>query len=391
MKAEGLISEFAFTGNPIILRAAPDLTITDPVRGTFYVDYGQRRIYEGRLDPMLPLEVNVADIVDAVVDYIPECQSGYDPIVMLEGIDRLLLRRAYASFSWNNSETEFECFAFPGGVSRQNFRTYLRHNTDVFCSRFLNGSCNFFLTVRTSGWEIPIKETEIAPLYFICNGPGELKVVELCKNKEWTFDNLDWGVFALDIQAMRWEFFDEFDVLPSVLDIYRDGMFSCRIVVVGVDPQKESYRVKFRNSLGVFEVIDLIGVATLSQTEDSDEDVNFNRYDSSLDDYETGRLRPSTAQSVTIGANIAGALDIILLRDMLASNEVYLLDMSNQPIKAIPKCEDLSYDMRITSPKTVSINFTFTDPEKYIMSDIDSPVDHRRPRLFTKQFGKQFN
>lgn len=366
MKADGLVSDFAFTGNPIILREAAS-SVSDLNPGKFYVQYGHRKIYEGRLDPSLPLEVNVADIINSAVEVIPEIPDGYEPVVMVEDMEALNHRRAYASFSWDNAETEFECFSFPGGIPRQNFRTYLRHGVDAFSARFLNRGCNFFLTTRSVDWFIPIKETELTPLYFICNSTGALKIIERCRNKEWLFDRLDWGVFALDLNALRWEFFDEFDTLPSDFDIYRDDMYSCRIVITKVDPSKEHYRVKFRNSLGVFDIIDLVGVAKVSMGDETDDETDYKKYDHQIDDYCVERMRLSLKQSFTVDCVLNPIREMMLLQDMLASDEVYLLDITECPVKVIPKCDDLSYNIRPSSPQKISVIFTPSDTDDFVL------------------------
>ena len=393
MNAEGIKSIFAFTGNPIIL-SDPEYEIDwgDDDPGRFTVSYGGQQIFEGRMDAKLPRRVNVAEIADSVVDPIPEAEGGrtFMPIC-LEGQQELFKRRLYAEFTLNGSESEFDCYVLPGGVSKQNFRTYLRHGEDSFSARFLNPKGNFFLTTRTSGWCIVMKETEICPLYFVSSGHARIEVRSLPAGEMFPLGDVDLGIYALDLAAIRLAMFWDQGVIPGALDLYRDGELACRIVFERTAPAKEHYRVKFRNSLGVFDIIDVVGHARISAVSGSDDSENINRYDSEMDDFTHVRFREDSTQTVSIDSLCSKNHELTLLLDMLGSDEVYLLDVAGAPLAVIPTVEELTRELLMESPVNYTLTLEVVEPEMFVGDNISDADSHGRPRIFSDEFSKQFN
>lgn len=237
-----------------------------------------------------------------------------------------------------------------------------------------------------------MKETELYPLYFLIKQHQEqIDVVETVTGKTLTFDRLGPGVSALDIDALRRRFMAEFRVIPNIFDVYMAGVFSCRIVVERSDISKERYRLKFRNSLGVFEIIELTGELSISPEYEEAEEATFKRLDSVTGDFYTERERVERRQSVIVETGVKRPDEVRFLMDMIASEEVYLLDLTPLPVKVIPSVEEFKYRPRPESPEKFSIKLAFADAETNIMQDIIDGSEGRKPRVFSKQFSKHFN
>ncbi|MDE5800319.1 MAG: hypothetical protein K2H74_04785, partial [Paramuribaculum sp.] len=346
---------------------------------------------EGRIDSQLPIRVNVADIADSAVNYIPEMQDSNDGLALLEDEQDLLMRRLIVKFANDYFEDDFYCYALPGGVSKQNLRAYQREGEDCFSARFLNPRGNFFLTTRTAGWCIIMKETEISPLYFICGTPSDLSVRTLTGNTTFDMENLLRGIYALDLEELRKMFFEGYHILPGAFDIYRDGSFACRIIFERTAPAKERYRIKFRNSLGVFDIIEIIGHATVAPDEGDDESSTINKYDMVTDGFTQHHERTESTTSITIDSTFSRPHEVALLRDMLKSDEVYLIDLPGSPMAVIPSVENMSCELRMTSPVKFTLSLRAVDPDAFVSDDISDSSDHRRKRIFQKEFSKQFN
>lgn len=388
MKAEYIKSLFAFTGNPIILSDEGSGGDTTTV---YDVTYGDTKIFEGRIDSQLPIRVNVADIADSAVEYIPEMLDSNDGLAQLEDEQDLLKRRIIVKFANDYMEDDWYCYVLPGGITRQNLRAYIRENKDCFSTRFLNGKGNFFLTTRTAGWCIIMKETEICPLYFVCAYPSDIAVRTLSGDAEWNLGIVDTGIYALDLADLRRIFFEGYHIIPGAFDIYREGAFACRIVFERTAPAKEHYRIKFRNSLGVFDIIDMTGQAKITSAEGNDESDKINRYDLLVDGFTHYQERAEKTHSITIDSILSTPHEIALLLDMLSSDEVYLLDLPGGPTAVIPSVEDLNRDLRMAAPAKFTIRLETVDPDAFVGDDISDSSDHRRKRVFSKEFSKQFN
>jgi len=387
----------AFSKNPILLRS--DLTVEEynPITGiTFTVSTdGMNQRYKGRYNQ--PFNVNISEIVDAYAYTIDEPVMEADHINGVRVVEDLIAinkRMVYVDITDDNLD-EWQCLIIAGGVSRQNYRRYARLGTDAFEARFLNNANNFFMTTRTAGWRIIMKETELYPLYFInLEEPLYMTVVERTTGMMLRQEGrLGGGIFALDVDALRKQFFDEYGVLSNNFDIYKGNPshYACSIVVERSNPTRERYRLKFRNSLGVFEIIELTGELTITPDYAAADEARFSRYDAETDDFTADRERIARPQSLTVETGYIRADDIRFLMDMIGSEEVYLLDLSEMPIKVIPSIEELKYKPRPEAPQKFTVNLQIAEDETNIMQDIIDGTEGRKPRVFSKQFSKQFN
>ncbi len=391
MKINNIFSGYAFTRNPIIYSGTPDVLSRDEV-GRLFVRQNGVNIFEGRVTN--PIRVNLAEIIDANAEAFPEVpEDNKAPIYIVEDAGELACRgvSVWIENQEGDDTDRTEFIAIPGGLSKQNFRRLLSQGTDIFKARFFNSKGNIFFTTRTNGWRIVIKETEVAPLYFMLKDEKDIRVTELVGNNAIEFGGYENGMYALDIDALRRKFFDEFNVLSSQFDIYTNEVFACRIVIEAALAARDRYRVKFRNSLGVFEIIELVGKLTFSPSFEDDEDSAFQRYDRTIDDFQTDRERVPRKLSATISTGPKRPEEVRFLMDMLASEEVYLLGLSPLPIKVIPSSSEIEYHQRPEIPENCTINLVFADRETNIMEDIVDGADYCKPRVFSKQFTEHFN
>lgn len=349
-------------------------------------------IYNGRFN--YPHVVNVADIINAYVKKLPEPDAvepiTFGPLKLIEDEAEVQCRYVYVNFDGEFDE-ELGFLALPGGISKQNFRR-MGMGRDIFTERFCAAGTNCFLTTRTAGWRIFMKETELYPLYYINDGWDDvLQFVEKATGLSWTVDLLDPGIYALDIEALRLHFFEEHEVLANNFDIYHRGKFACRLVIEQADPSRERYRLKFRNSLGVFEIIEITGEMSITpQWEDAEEAI-FKRYDEATDDYISCRDRIERKQTISVKTGLKRPDETRFLMDMLASDEVYLLDLTGLPVRVIPSAEEFVYMPRPESPQSFAITLELADTETNILQEIIDGSEARKPRVFSKQFSKQFN
>lgn len=396
MYAKNIKSDFAFTRNPIIIcETVDEPDWGDDAPGVFTVKLGDKEIFEGHISAKLSQEINVAEIADSAVPFIAEPTSDNDFIKVLEsGQNGLSARRLYVNVKIQGGESEYDCFVLRGGVSKQNLRTYIAHGEDCFSARFLNPAGNFFLTTRTGSWLIRMKETEITPLYFISDGSHDIVVkpvgVESPDDMGRSVD-LGWGIYALDIAELRKLTFEDFYRIVNMFDVYVDSQFSCRIVIEEAEIAKERYRVKFRNSLGVFDIIDIVGHAT--ESSDSNEDIEpYKRYDSDLDDFVSAKDRSEVSTSISIESMVRHSGDLPLLLDMIGSEEIYLLDIADSPVRATVSVEDgLQYGLRMEAPLPYTLKFDLAESDRCFAQRLNSVSDSVRPRVFTEQFTEQFN
>lgn len=392
MNVQGIKSGYAFSRNPIII--GESFPIDDPNKipdGRCEIIYAGTTIYEGRFSP--PLAMNVAEIADAFVTFLNEPpESNISPICQIEDTGEICDRELYCYFDFDGYDSEYSCYVIPGGISRQNYKRLIQLGKDVFQERFFNPKGNFFLTTRTASWRIVMKETELYPLYFLPHRTGDIiRIIERATGSVYENDSFDEGVAVLDVAALRRYFAEQERVLSSVFDVYYNSHFSCRIVVERCDPMRERYRLKFRNSLGVFEIIELTGELSITPEYADADESQFKRYDAITTEFYTDRERVERKQTISVETGVKRPDEIRFLMDMLGSEEVYLLDLTPLPVKVIPSAEELTYHPRPESPQKFTLKLEISSSEENIMQEIIDGSENRKPRIFSKQFSKQFN
>lgn len=388
MNLKGVYSNSAFTRNPVVI--TEDIS-PEQGEGRYTVRVGGEQVFEGRFFP--PLNVDISEVVDAHIPYFPERLNTGAVIAEIEDAGEVADREVDIWIECGDYETETKFFGVPGGISRQNFKRMAALKTDVFKSRFFNAKNNFFLTTRTASWRIVMKETELYPLYFFCD---HSVFQSISARESVSGTGLDFGVYGsvniLDVAQLRRKFYNESRVLPSVIDIYTDGRdFVCRIVVERADASKERYRLKFRNSLGVFEIIELTGELSITPDYSESEEASFKRYESITGSFYADRERVERKQSVTVETGVKRPDEVRFLMDMIGSEEVYLLDLASFPVKVIPSVENFTYRTRPETPEKFTLKLEIADSETNIMQEIIDGSEGRKPRVFSKQFSKQFN
>lgn len=391
MNLPGIKGGYAFARNPIILQETWPPEASDRLGGVFSVEINQEEIYSGRFYP--PLDIDISEIVDAHVKFFPEPpEDSTDPVITLENSAAFARRECCFKCEYDQLRSYAEFIAIPGGISRQNYKRLLALDQDAFSTRFLNPGSNFFLSTRTADWCLVIKETELFPLCFIVGKEtGQWFITDHVSRHRLTLASLPKGVYALDIKALRRKFMENYSVIPSVFDVHLGAHYSCRIVVGKCEPAKERYRLKFRNSLGVFELIELTGELSFAPDYSGSNESTFCRYNPITGSFYTDRERVERRQTVTIETGVKNPDEVRFLMDMLGSEEVYLLDATPEPCKVIPSVENFTYRLRPEAPQKYTLKLVMADSETNILQDIFNGKEGVKPGIFSKHFSKQFN
>lgn len=393
-KANYQTSPFVFTGNPVILES--EGYNADKIKGARFIVYlDGRQIYEGRFFP--PLDIDISEIAGAASEYFAEPSLNGRVWELIEEIDPLsddCTRRLKVFVDYNGEDDEtFEMIALPGGISRQQFKFYAAAGKDVFDARLYGQACNLFFTTRTQGWRIEMKETELYPLYFLAPRKTRLKIRDAVTDYE-IFHDLSAGVCTLDPDALRREMLSETGTLSSVFNIYLDfgggTEFGCQLVITRVQPATERYRLKFRNSFGVFEIMEISGKLE-EKTEFSEiEEKEYRHLDPVTRHFSNLRSRLEATKSFTVTTPLAG-ISKEFLTDLLASEEVYLLDAYKTPARVIVSAEDFSRRYRSETPESITLGMELSDPDLYFGDEITTLDDSRKPRVHNDKFTKEFN
>ncbi|WP_304523058.1 hypothetical protein [Bacteroides acidifaciens] len=368
----------AFTRNPIFL------SVLSYSMATYSIRMNNEEVFKG--NGIGEFRVNIAEIVETGITGTQILPEGTNHIFAVSGLSAEVTIRVV-------NEGEEECnlsfTAWKGGISKKEFKRLRNLGTDIFNLKFLNESCNFFFTTRSNDWRIIMRETELYPLCFIYP-EHELKITELLTGRSIFLPGTAGNLHALNLEAVRLEFFTSYGVLANLFDVYSGGTFACRIGIEQSPTVRERYRLRFLNSYGVYEVFSLEGDASVTPGMDKDDNAVFRRYDEITDDYYSDRMRTDIQTVVTIKTGFKRPQEIRFLLDLLSSDDVYLAGYGREEIKVIPSAEEFSYRVHPETPQNVTLKLTFADKESNWTGEI-AESGYRKPRVHSKEFSKQFN
>lgn len=368
----------AFTRNPIFL------SVSSYSMATYSIRMNNEEVFKG--NGIGEFRVNIAEIVETGITGTQILPESTNHIFAISGLSAEVTIRVV-------NEGEEECnlsfTAWKGGISKKEFKRLRNLGTDIFNLKFLNESCNFFFTTRSNDWRIIMRETELYPLCFIYP-EHELKITELLTGQSILLPGTAGNLHALNLEAVRLEFFTGYGVLANLFDVYSGGTFACRIGIEQSPTVRERYRLRFLNSYGVYEVFSLEGDAGVTPGMDEDDNAVFRRYDEITDDYYSDRIRTDIQTVVTIKTGFKRPQEIRFLLDLLSSDDVYLVGYGREEIKVIPSAEEFSYRVRPEAPQNVTLKLTFADKESNWTGEI-TESGYRKPRVHSKEFSKQFN
>lgn len=368
----------AFTRNPIFL------SVLSYSMATYSIRMNNEEVFKG--NGIGEFRVNIAEIVETGITGTQILPEGTNHIFAVSGLSAEVTIRVV-------NEGEEECnlsfTAWKGGISKKEFKRLRNLGTDIFNLKFLNESCNFFFTTRSNDWRIIMRETELYPLCFIYP-EHELKITELLTGRSIFLPGTAGNLHALNLEAVRLDFFTSYGVLANLFDVYSGGTFACRIGIEQSPTVRERYRLRFLNSYGVYEVFSLEGDASVTPGMDKDDNAVFRRYDEITDDYYSDRMRTDIQTVVTIKTGFKRPQEIRFLLDLLSSDDVYLAGYGREEIKVIPSAEEFSYRVHPETPQNVTLKLTFADKESNWTGEI-AESGYRKPRVHSKEFSKQFN
>lgn len=288
--------------------------------------------------------------------------------------------------------------AVRGGIPKRLFRSMEEEYTTFFAKKdVVNG--NFFFTIRANGWRISIKETELdTPLMFFMpsGGTGNIDIHAFDDHfRTLTLSGTPGNLYGLDIKAIRNYFLTQYGTICNCFRIYTEvsgpslTLASC-IAIEQAVPSPERYLIRFRSSLGFFECIELAGraVMTADTESDTEESTVSLQYDPLTDSYVNIRERQSVVESITVPSGIKRIPEILMLRDMLASDDVRLV-VDDEEWRVIPSCEELNVPLLPTEPQSYDITLRMVEGES-LTGFCFKDGSFVKPRIFTEQFTEQF-
>lgn len=284
-----------------------------------------------------------------------------------------------------NEEKDLSLKAFGGGVSKRSLRKLNDENSNIFTSKLLNPGSNFFMTTRTAGNTIYIRETELLPIPFIYPTEG-MKIVAAGIATE--LPGTAGELVALNLYRLRKKLFIEQGTLAAVFEVVCGETKACTIVITPGTVSRERYLLQFLNSFGAYERIEVTGKGKIEH--ESSGDSSYQVYDEIIDDYAESRERQQGTDTLKVESGYRSSEEIGHLIDMLSSEDVKILGISGRNIRVIPVAENLVAASRAVQPESIQLTLKFADTD---LRCTDFVIDDNfgNSRIHTEQFTQEFN
>lgn len=218
-------------------------------------------------------------------------------------------------------EYSFIFEVYGGGISDMLLRKLVEAETNIFDFKLKNNLGNFFLSSRTNGRILYIPETELAPLKYYAKGMnvivrgGDIDLVSYNHTAD-----ADESVAEIDIAALRRLHWDESGELINSFEITDGTDWAMSVVITEAAPS--DYRLKFRNSWGVYEYLAIDG--DLEFTPEFDEAKTVAAFDNAVGKLVNRAERKEYVAWFTASLGLKDINGRFFVLDALMSDSVYL-------------------------------------------------------------------
>jgi len=206
-----------------------------------------------------------------------------------------------------------------GGLS-DDFITFLsQQETNPFDYRFLNPRSNWILTTRTDEDVITMSRNELTALFFLC--PTDSPISIITEHSDELIISSSIGTACM-INVPEW-----LDALTSglVTKLYFkiDGETIIQIKITDKF-NEESYLIKFKNSLGVYEFLEVTGKAT--ESSQSGDESSYDRFNSVTNKLQKTRNRVPKNGVIEVETGYKSTSDLMFIDDLTSSDEITFIN-----------------------------------------------------------------
>jgi len=272
-------------------------------------------------------------------------------------------------FRKNNETLTFDGRFYQGGISKKMLRFLNEKNTEIFAWKLLNTGRQFFMTTRTAGRHIFIRENELSPLCFIAQ--NKTYRIETEKGHYFLFYGIvaSGEVQTINLDIIREHIFQSYDYYPCFLELLIDGKVVCDITIIESARSPHKYVIEFLNSYSVWEKIEVSGNA-ISEPEFSENNA-FMLYDQEIDDYTEHNNRISLREIINAECGYKTLDEFMFIRDMLQSDLRYLISPDGQRQEVRVFAENFSHDLFQIEPASAHLKIRLIDTDSNYSPEID--------------------
>jgi len=358
---------YSFTGNPVIFELSSDSDEPVNVEISFN-GYTQLATYYP-----FQLSENSYKISMDLSDYL-----NFDNKIEISG-NQIISAISGFALPYQvkiGSNYTFNGFALRGGISNQAFRKLDENGYSIFTYRLASSYEQFLFTTRTNGKEIKLKETELYP--FIFRHPGLPVIFRSESGDEVTTPAQAAGTFcAMNIQSVL----EQMPAGTRRIEVCPNGEYAFHFTILPGKLSEERYLLKFRNSLGAFEILEVTGKA-MHAPEFSEENLWETLAD--LYFYEERRSRVKSKGIIEVETGYKERLEFPFILDLIQSDEIYFIYPDGDSFRCHLTADSAQYRHLMTEPTSVELKIRPVVEEEFVTPKIEFPEESEISLILSK-------
>lgn len=357
---------YSFVGNPMIV--------------SFMGDSAEEVVFEVRMKEQTIIELSVVlfgngdeykasiNIAKYLVPFFRKI--SYDESNIVAPLEDFCIE--YTIYIKNYPTEIFKSYngkAFYGGISDSNYALLKSRNMNMFSYRLRNYERQFLFTTRTNSSNLVLRESELYPFVFL--HPGKSITILTSSGKILVPQTYPEDTLCiLDVEAIRKAIYQVHNELSSFYAILVDDLTIFEIAIIPNQISEESYRIRFKNSLGAYEVIEITGKAT-DQTLFSEE-TTWMGY-TPFNFFEEKRSRVPSKKGLLASSGYKTKEELAFIVDMIKSDEIYFTDTSdpqNREYRCHVTPDEIKVPRQITEPQSIALKIRLVTEDLFESPDI---------------------
>lgn len=250
-----------------------------------------------------------------------------------------------------DSENTVVGYAVRGGISKRLFKQLADMESDIFSYRLLSAQRQFLLTTRTQDSTINIRRGELRYVYFFRDPNNDITFSATGLTPQvYTADQFDLECF----DVVQWMGATQVNQITITKDTH-----TTTINIVDNAPENPTL-LMFRNSLGVFEHIQLTGKGTINPNISTE---GYSKYNENYGDFSQLNTRGISKEYIEVEAGYKSFEELMFIKDLLMSDEVYLIT-GNEELPCRVSAKNFQIPLVINTPQSVPLRIDLADEEK---------------------------
>ena len=287
------------------------------------------------------------------------------------------------TFTQEESTLTHSFDVYKGGITKKSFRLLDENGYDIFTFRLKNYFSQFLFTTRTNKKGICIRETELAPFAFI--HPGS--TIDFISDTGTTISSAAKAAGTVCVMDIA-KIFSQMPEDTKRINVAPGGEYAFHFNIYPGQLSDEKYMIRFKNSMGYFELIEVVGKAMYDP--EFLEESSYNTI-TEYDFYEERRKRTETRNYIDVETGYKNRDELPFILDMIKSDEIYFIHPDGISFRCYVTTDQAQFRNRMVEPTSFNLRIREVADEELSTPEITMEELMADAGIFDETFSEEFN